>query len=394
MRDRQIPGLGGPRGGRPRVLLVVHQLSRTGAPILALRVFQALGHDVALRTVALDGGPLEPDFARLGELRVLATCPRLLQRHLSVRERSLLAKASGFARAPMEGWLARRWRPDVVYANSVWSLPIVERLGRGRQQVLLHVHESSVALEIFEAAHPGLIRSLPSSYVAVSERVRRDLQARYDIPAASIRVIPPFVDVPPAGPPKDEPEGARLVVGGIGYPSWTKACDLWLLTARELADRLGQTSVGFKWVGVPDNQDGIQFRAMVDKLHLGLVVDLVATTTEPLNHLRTFDVLAMTSWEESASLVVLDAMTIGVPVVCFRGVGGPEEELLDTGVVVESFSPSAMARALEGLMGDPLRRAELASAAHDRVTSVYSRTKVVPMMLEEIERLARLGRAR
>lgn len=379
----------GRKGKRPRVLLVMHQLSRTGAPILALRVFRALGADVILRTLALDGGPLERDFSRLGQAKVLSSYPRLLPGRLGARARSQVGKVFGYGRMPIEGWLSRRWNPDVVVANSVWSLPILERLGQSRCPILLYVHESSVALNVFEAAHPDMVKSLPNAYIAVSSVVARDLQARYGIPRASIHVVPPFVDVPPDHVPEARAQGAPFVVGGMGYPNWTKGCDLWLLAARELVDRLGNGAVCFKWVGIPDNQEGIQFRAMVDKLDLRQVVELVDHTSEPLRCLRTFDVLALTSWEESASLVVLDAMAVGVPVVYFRGVGGPEE-LMPNGVVVDGFSPVAMAEAIAGVIEDPLRRKVLASVGRDRANLVYSRKNVLPSILDEIRRLAGL----
>jgi glycosyltransferase involved in cell wall biosynthesis len=370
----------------------MHQLSRTGAPLLALRFFRALGRSVDVRTLAFEGGALEVDFARLGRLRVLATYPHLLPNRMRMRQRALVAKAFGLGRLPIEGWLARRWSPDVVYANSVWSLPLLKRLGRNGQPVLLHVHESSVALKIFENAHPGLIASLPSSYVAVSFAVARELQVRYGVPAALVRVIPPFVDLPTDRPLWRNREGGPLVIGGIGYPGWTKGCELWLLAARELVDQLGDEAVRFKWVGIPDNEEGIRFRAMVEKLDLGRSVDAIGQTSEPLDHLRTFDVLAVTSWEESASLVVLEAMAVGVPVACYRDSGGPGEELLGTGVVVDEFSPSAMAGALAELIADPIRRRDLASGAHDRVRRTYSSQQVVPSLMEEIGRLATVGR--
>lgn len=373
------------------MLLVMHELTRSGAPLLALRIFDALESATELRTITREGGPLEAEFARLGRLTVLTSYPRFLPLGAGPRERSFAAKGYRYARAPIDGALARRWSPDVVYANTAWSLPILARLGRFPAPVLAHIHESAVAVEIFEAAHPGLLQSLPTSYIAVSQDVSHVLQSRFHVAAESVTVIPPFVELP-----KDASAPARadapIVVGGMGYPSWTKGCELWLLVARALLDLLGQHRVRFQWVGVPDNADGIRFRAMVDKLGLGHVVDVVGLTSEPLDYLKKFDVLAITSWEDSAPLVVLDAMACGVPVVCFRGAAGPAEELSGAGVVVDGFAPSAMASAIGDLVDDPDRRRALIAAAHSRVERVYSRAQVVPGILQEIERLVRVGR--
>src|SRR5664280_1372578 len=154
-----------PVAKKPRVLLLLHEASRTGAPILARDIFRALGDDIVLRSIAWDGGPLEEDFRQLGPLTVLSAYPRLPRRLHDARDMVLAARAVRRARLPSVGWRARRWRPDVVYANSVSSLPLVARLGLAEWPVLLHVHELSVALAEFEGSYPGLLRRIPSRYI-------------------------------------------------------------------------------------------------------------------------------------------------------------------------------------------------------------------------------------
>jgi glycosyltransferase involved in cell wall biosynthesis len=84
------------------------------------------------------------------------------------------------------------------------------------------------------------------------------------------------------------------------------------------------------------------------------------------------DIFLMSSWEDPSPVVVLEAMALGRPVVCFQGSGGPPEELADTGVVVEDFSPVAMADAIESLAGAPDRRASLGAAARERVRQHFA----------------------
>ena len=91
----------------------------------------------------------------------------------------------------------------------------------------------------------------------------------------------------------------------------------------------------------------------------------------------------MTSWEESASLVVLENMLLEKPVVCFAGSGGPPELLGDTGVIVEQFDPLVMAQAVAALARDPDKRARLGRAAHQRVKEEF----VVPVQVPKIFRV-------
>jgi glycosyltransferase involved in cell wall biosynthesis len=250
--------------------------------------------------------------------------------------------------------------------------------------VLLHVHELSVALAEFEASYPGLLGRIPSRYIAVSDAVAAALQHEYHVPASSIAVIRPFVAMPEQSRAPEREPGAPFIVGGMGNPSWTKGGVLWLLAAREVVDRLGEGLVRFRWVGMRENMEGRQFHAMADKLGLAASVDFVPETRTPLAELAAFDMLAVTSWEESASLVVLEAMGLTLPVVAFRGAGGPEEVLADGGILVDGFSPTAMGLAVVDLLGDPERRRRIGLAGKAQAESFNAPGRTAPLVLHEI----------
>ncbi len=368
---------------RLRVLLLLHELSLTGAPRSALRIFTALGAQVDLRVVTRERGPLMEQFARLGPVSILNLhTPDLARDPIAwIRRQVIRARIM-------------RWRPDLQYANSVLTLPIARRLAIGDVPILLHVHESTVALGVFETAYPELIRSMPSGYVAVSETVSEALATGFNVPKDQIRVIPPFVEMSQfAGAKRNrEGEASSLLVGGMGNPSWTKGLTLWLLMAREIADRSPELDVRFRWVGIRETAEGHQFRAMARKLGLESVVEFVPEVEDASNELAQFDILAITSWEEAASLVALEAMVAGVPVVCFRGSGGPPELLLDCGVIIPTFSPLSMAGAVIEMLEQPQRRLALATAAQARVSASYTVAATVPRIADEMTRLARSPR--
>jgi glycosyltransferase involved in cell wall biosynthesis len=164
-----------------------------------------------------------------------------------------------------------------------------------------------------------------------------------------------------------------LIVGGAGNPSWTKGIDLWLLAAREAVDRLGADRLRFVWVGYRDNEAGRQFRVMISKLELDGLVELVPETDRAHEHFARFDIFAMASWEESASLVVLEAMAMGVPVICFAPTGGPAEEVGEAGVVIPEMSPRRMADAIVDLAQSPQKRCAMGSACAKRAREQYGR---------------------
>jgi len=373
-----------------KVLLLLHDLSPTGAPKVAITAFEHFGDQVEVRTVTYHGGSLAERARRLGRVQTLVSyqwpgmpaAPRALLLFLGHRFWSL-----GKARIWSED--IRRWKPDVVYVNSVAGLLAAKRLRLPPVPLLLHVHELDSFLHPFSRDAPRLLRGLPDRYVAVSEAVAEALTERFGVAAEKVRVIPAFVEetLPPA-PPQTAPGDARLVVGGAGVISWVKGPQLWLLMAAEVKKRLGAGRVRFVWVGMVEDEEGWQFREMARKLGLTGNLELVPFTPRPLDHYAAFDIFATTSWQDSFPLVVLESMLLEKPVVCFAGSGGAREEVGEAGVVVGEFSPPLMAEAIAALAADPVRRAALGKAARQRVLDNFTAARQAPRLWREVAALA------
>lgn len=361
-----------------RILVVLHGLSLTGAPRLTLDTLQALRHDASLRIVSWEDGPLSDVARRLGPTVVLRRdrLAQALPRRLATEHVvEVLTGAGARIRAVKEAARLRRWKPQLVYVSSVTALPVVRMLRLSGAPIVLQVHELGSALTWFERTYPGQILSVPDRYVAVSAAVAHDLIHTLGVPSGAVSVVSPYVlpPVPQALQKPADPDRTPLVVGGAGNPSWTKGIDLWLLAAREAVDRLGVDRLRFVWVGYKDNLAGLQFRTMISKLGLDDAVELVPETGRAYEHFARFDMFAMTSWEESASMVVLETMAMGVPVVCFAPTGGPAEEVGGAGVVIPEISPHRMADAIVDLAQSRQKRRVIGSAGAERVRTQFPR---------------------
>ena len=373
-----------------KVLLLLHDLSPTGAPKLAVTAFERFGDQVELRTISYHGGPLRDRVRRLGPVQTLVSyqwpggmpSPRALLLFLGHRSLSV-GKARVWSRE------VRRWKPDVVYVNSVAGLLAAKRLRLPPVPVLLHVHELDSFLYPFARDAPKLLLGLPDRYVAVSQAVADALTGRYGVDPNKVVIVPAFVEEFPLPAPFPSPAGdGRLVVGGAGVVSWVKGVPLWLLMAAEVKKRLGAGRVRFVWVGMVEDEEGWRFREMARKLHLTDDIEWVPFTPHPLEHYAAFDVFALTSWEETASLAMLENMLLQKVVVCFAGAGGPPEFVGAAGVVVPHFSPPDMAEAIVGLAEDPARRTMLGETARQRVLDHFTAAQQAPRLLAEIRRLA------
>ena len=363
---------------QPRVLLVMHELSRTGAPMVALRLFEALAEDLDIRVVARSGGPLEASFRRTFSMTVLRpTIPG--------------AAAIGRLRAATFGLFERSWRPDLVYVNTVAALPTWTRLAAVRRHeapLILHVHEGLTYQAEVERAFPGLIAGEPDRYIAVAHWIANTLAEAFGIPPSSITVIPPpvgdefLLDDPSS---QNTAEHGKVLIGGVGAPSWMKGTDLWLETAAELVRRdQGAGTYRFRWVGTRDDDASREMRERVEDLHLQDHVELMGHTADTRKHFAEMDIFLMSSLEDSSPVVVLEAMAMRRPVVCFAGSGGPPEEVGNTGIVVKEFSPKEAADAVEALARDPRRRMQLGAAARQRVDESFRLELIVERLHREI----------
>ena len=363
-----------------RMVALLHELSLSGAPRLTLDILEGIQGETSMRVVSWAGGPLADAARRLGPTVVLrdARIARALPRGLATEHVvEALAGGSARVRARWQASALHGWKPDLIYVSSVTALPMVRMLRLTDVPVVLQVHELGSALAWFERAHPGLIRSVPDRYAAVSRAVAHDLITDYGVPEEAVSVVPPYV-VPPVPAPRvatEDGDRKPLIVGGAGWPAWTKGIDLWLLAAREAVNRLGPDRLKFVWVGYVDNQAGLQFRTMISKLGLEGMVELVPATDRIYDEFVRFDVFAMASWEESASMVVLEAMTMGIPVVCFAPTGGPDEEVDGAGIVIPEISPSRMADAIVELAQSAAKRSAIGNAGAERVKEHFSREK-------------------
>ena len=368
---------------RVRVLLLLHSLTLSGAPKVALDAFEELREETDLRIVALEGGPREARCRELGPLYVVppwAKGPGRIRSALRAPFRIATSRA------------IRAWRPDVIYVNSVSSLPIAWHLDLPRVPVLLHVHELRSFLCTWARDDPERFLEWPDRYIACSEAVRNALVSDCGIADERMVVIHEFVPEreprPAAAPRADD---GRLVVGGAGFPVWIKGSSLWVEMAAELTKLLGRDRVSFIWVGVAPGDHCWQFEEMARKLGIHSLIEFVPLTQDPLSQFARFDVFALTSWEDPCPLVVLENMMLEKPVVCFAGSGGAPEEVGDTGVVVEDFSPRQMAEAIAELSGSADRRRALGRAARERALRLFTSAVQTPKILAEIRSLAGKG---
>jgi glycosyltransferase involved in cell wall biosynthesis len=348
-----------------RVLVVFHEDVLGGATVSTLRAISVMrerGWDYTF--FVADPSPLA-DHLRDQGYRVLGT-----ERHVGFslkwlrhppgprhKLRSMPAYFAAYVRA------LRAVRPDLVHANSLYSMAealIARALGF---RVLFHVHE------ILNTNWKGpAARRVASAAGLRAIAVSQASAARYAGPGATVPVVHESTTLPPAVVPLGERDG-QVVVGTVGNVCPRKGSDLFVEAARLLAERA--PGVKLEMVGpVLDDPDRPWAEAVLDRARR-FGVDHTARD-DVFARLAGWDVFVMPSRWDPFPLVVLEAMASERPVIATAVDGIPEQLGDGAGVLVEPENAAALAEAIAALAGDPERRRTLARAGRERVLARYT----------------------
>ena len=158
------------------------------------------------------------------------------------------------------------------------------------------------------------------------------------------------------------------MVGACGMISWRKGTDLFVQLARRVLAATAKP-VMFVWLGGPLDQGEYQ-NLRYDARVMGIDDRLVfpGAVDSPLPYFNQFDVFVLPSREDPFPLVMMEAASLGKPLVCFAHAGSaPELVESDAGMVVPYMDLDAMAAAVLKLMDDPELRATLGEGARRKI---------------------------
>jgi glycosyltransferase involved in cell wall biosynthesis len=133
-----------------------------------------------------------------------------------------------------------------------------------------------------------------------------------------------------------------------------------------------------------------ELREELERLAQGLPVRFLGARGDVPELLASFDVFALPSLYEGLCLAVLEAQAAGVPVVA-TPVGGIRETVVDgeTGVLVPTHDPGALAAAIRRLLDDRPAAEAMAAEAKRRVRERFSVERMVEQTLALYRGLAK-----
>lgn len=210
--------------------------------------------------------------------------------------------------------------------------------------------------------------------VTVNAIAVRDVVMEHEgCPPSKIEHIPNGVPLPdlstPVAASEDDPRGDGPLVGMVGRLGWKKGYEYALEAFARLRERVSEVRVDI--IGDGDLREDLAERAHT--LGLDGTVRFLGQRTDVPERMRTFDCYVLSSVIEGMPNALLEAMALGRPVVTTNA-GGSAEVAVDgeSGLVVPTRDPDALASAIERVLTDELLRERISRAALVRVKKHFS----------------------
>lgn len=320
-----------------KILFITHESSRTGAPLVLFHFLQWLKENKpGLNFTILDihGGDLSEEFKEIANnyhcLEKLRLSESFFYKELQVR----ILKRMGKYKTPIHPRdlliqeLANK-DFDVIYANSVLSLPVANKLKdlSKSSKLILHVHELNTIIQQLFPNFSNIINGV-DKFIAVSNLVKQNLNSVYHVQQDKIKVIYGFSKVPVT---QITEKKDSFIVGGAGTVHWRKGSDIFIQVARYIKDHYKEVTIKFEWVGHLSEEQKYIAKGDIQKAGLQEIVSFVGEKVEPFEFFKNFDLFLLCSREDPFPLVAIEVGTLGIPMICFEGATGTEEVLRNGG---------------------------------------------------------------
>lgn len=336
---------------KPSIVIVSHESSATGAPLVGLNLCKTLSAEYNIYKIVLRKSVLHEDFSS-ASIKILSNFDELPDIVLSF----LFKKFIGTLEI------------DAVVCNSVESFRVLKLASEQQLPTISLIHEFSEYTKprgkIFQTICNADRVVFPSNLLLQS--AKKDIKA-----CIGSEVTPSNVTIQPQGAlpyiPKSHGELLSIeelqkrlmldsntkVVVGAGYIQPRKGVDLFIQAAAFLKEKYGK-NFRFLWVGEgfrpeTDLNYSIWLQKQIDINDIKEQVCFLDHQKNLDNALSIADVFVLSSRLDPFPNVVIDALRANLPIVCFEGASGCAEFLKENGAqcsVVKYQDTCAMAQSV------------------------------------------------
>ena len=260
-----------------------------------------------------------------------------------------------------------KFRPDVAISISGTNITLMLAKYIHDKQLKVILSEHTMATAFNKETKNAFIRyvtgklisrlyPLADRIITPSKAVSDDLVSGYKIPDAKISVIPNPLDIEYVlrsareMPGYEFPDDTSFRIGFIGGLSREKNIPCLIRTVGILKE--DGRNIRLFLVGEGDERGRLE--SLTQELSVSGSVHFLGFRENPYAILRQFDVLVVSSFFETFSYVMLEAMACGVPVVSTKWKGCEDiYKNMENCLLVPENDPESLARAIENIMKHP-----------------------------------------
>jgi glycosyltransferase involved in cell wall biosynthesis len=380
-----------------RVLFVSHTPHVSGAEHYLFNLLSGVREHVD-PIVAVPPGALSEELVRQGvPVATISGTAGSLRLH-PVRTVVALMEVTAAARGVAA--VARRWRPDVVHANSLRA-GVIAVAATSKHRVLVQAHDrlpTSRTSSLVERAVGGRAAGV----LAVSHYVAEPFLDRMP---DRVWVVDNAIDLDRFDPARHDRERERErfglplrppVLGVVAqitpWKGQYEAIEVLANVRRRHSDACLVLAGEEKFVDRATRYDNRAYRAALEEriTALGLqgAVRFLGEVEDVPALMRALDMLLMPSWEEPFGRAVVEAMAMEIPVLA-TDVGGPAEVITSgqDGVLLSPRQPEAWADAALGLIEDESTRGAIGARARRTAVARFGRERCARQVLAVYEKV-------
>ncbi len=277
--------------------------------------------------------------------------------------------------------VVRRFRPHLIHAHlsrDLWVIAVAEVFG-GKVPVIFSQQMVSNYPKR-DILHQWVWRHV-TCVIALTDEIRTQVTRCTSIAADKVIVLPYGIDTDELQPDSDLRHQLRqeygiseqqVVFGVVGRLDPGKGQGVFLEALAELKDydRILGVLIGEETRGEPGYQKVLEDQ--VASVGLGNRVRFLGYIDDPGKCYPMLDVLVMPSRKETFGLVLIEAMSFGLPVIA-TDAGGVPEIVIDgqTGILVLPENAAAFTEAMQRLFEDNELQREMGNRGRERVVRRY-----------------------
>ncbi len=373
---------------RARILVVSHNLSLAGAPLIILdyaRYFAQRGNEVVV--LSPEPGILSERYHEAGmqvkiepdlHSRASESASEFQSRLLEIAKQSDLASF------------------DLVVCNTLLSFGAVKMALLSDIPVIWHIHESAAIRDFLPVT--SSVAKMTEDCLEAADRVvfqanaTRRLFGKFD-KGQNYLTIHGGVDVAQIDEFRRKHDKARLrakhnipcdhtVISVIGTTCERKGQHIFLLAIKELEKLRKKTALIFLMVGGRKSAYLDMLHSQIDK-HSMQDVRIIEETGEVYDYFAASDIFVCSSLEESFPRVILEAMAFRLPIVSTKVFGVPEM-ISDAweAHLVEPGSAESLATGIRRCVENPAEARSMAGNAYAKVNRLFNNATLLPAQMD------------